>query len=88
MKKENINKVYIPQPEGIPDINSYEGLNKHYLKVSESLSKIHKKEEEEAQNQHKQILELAGRKNITKEEGKTVVCDGAGLHCPFSGFTG
>ena len=88
MKKENINKVYIPQPEGIPDINSYEGLNKHYLKVSESLSEIHKKEEEEAQNQHKQILELAGRKNITKEEGKTVVCDGAGLHCPFSGFTG
>ena len=88
MKKENIDKIYIPQSEGIPDINSYEGLNKHYLKVSESLSEIHKKEEEEAQNQHKQILELAGRKNITKEEGKTVVCDGASLHCPFSGFTG
>ena len=27
MKKENIDKIYIPQSEGIPDINSYEGLN-------------------------------------------------------------
>ena len=86
MKKENINKIYIPQSEGIPDINSYEGLNKHYLKVSESLSEIHKKEEEEAQNQHKQILELAGRKRITGEEPNTLVCDGATLICPLAEF--